>query len=833
MKFFAKFLFKDELDFRLLYILTGKTLLVFIFSFSCLLSTQSRPVSAKQKFVREDRVLTEREKQSPDQIERGDRALAEQANQTQEQKARGLVLRFHRWPSLKEQSKLKRILKSSGLKRSKNIKIFKAQLFAWEKGGLKPSKLAETACSKLKSLSYLRRCSPDHLLSPNTTNKETEAGFNFECEDCKNQGVESIGKAIQKALNLKTCDIVSHKRELMNGRLSDYWAQKLIGSDLLREELKKTPAPNIENWIEVFDSKSEYHNIHVKNLISDEARHGVLPENEKISFLDTESRSTYAKGYRSALSLYETSYPGDYLFAFKKRAPHYINNSMGWIESKDIYEVFKKLSSAKISPTVIVVSSGNSFPKRLDNMKTKASQDFDMIIVGSFSYSGFVSNFSQSSKEVSILAPSDNWITSAGKNGGYKKFGGTSGAAPLVTGSLAGFEWLSGYHPTAKEAKILLEKTALPTLHSFEKPPNNGVGLLNAYKLGEVAKRLKEKCEEKIFCFKKEILKDENYQFEEDKNLSKDLVRVFPACSEKKKNLASSNLSSDCEEKKEVFKRLRKEILLNPSQELLKSLSCIYKKAGFTKNAEALEKMAIALGTEEELRKKMKARLSKKKDVSDDELRLILGMGGFEEELNFSELTKILDIARSIGERALPLVEKAFATGNRYLQYRALISAGEIGEKALPLVEKAFATGNRYLQDRALISAGEIGEKALPLVEKAFATGDHDLQDRALISAGKIGEKALPLVEKGFATGDKDLQYMALRSAGEIGEKALPLVEKGFATGDKDLQYMALDSAIYLKVTVPWLKKILKDQSLDETIRYDIKRLITYKQNRI
>ena len=61
------------------------------------------------------------------------------------------------------------------------------------------------------------------------------------------------------------------------------------------------------------------------------------------------------------------------------------------------------------------------------------------------------------------MAPGDYYLTSVDGDGNYRQFGGTSGATPLVTGSLAGFEWLSGYHPTAEEAKILLEKTAILT----------------------------------------------------------------------------------------------------------------------------------------------------------------------------------------------------------------------------------------------------------------------------------------------------------------------------------------------------------------------------------
>ena len=326
-----------------------------------------------------------------------------------DQKARGLIVRFHRWPSLKEQKELNRILKSRGLKRSKSIRSFKAQLFAWREGGLKASRFGEQACLKLKSLSYVRRCAPDHLLSPNTAkfllasaglekSSQTEVGFNFECENCKDLGQKIVWETSRKVLNLKTCDIVSRKRKLKKDTLSDYWAQELIGSDLLREELEKTSAPNIENYIGVFDSTTINHNIHVKNLISDEGLHAVLPElgKEKTPFLNTQLKpsgnnpfdhSEYkeGKGYKPALSLYETSYPGDYLFSLKGRAPRYINNSMAWVESEDIYEVFKELSSSKISKSIIVASSGNDFPKRLDDILSKASQDFDVIVVGSFS----------------------------------------------------------------------------------------------------------------------------------------------------------------------------------------------------------------------------------------------------------------------------------------------------------------------------------------------------------------------------------------------------------------------------------------------------------------
>ena len=94
-------------------------------------------------------------------------------------------------------------------------------------------------------------------------------------------------------------------------------------------------------------------------------------------------------------------------------------------ESEDIYEVFQKLSSST-SNTVIVSSSGNGFPSKLDDTKSKASKDYNAVLVGSLSPRGFVSEFSQSGREVHILAPSDDWITSAGNSWDNKPFGGTS-----------------------------------------------------------------------------------------------------------------------------------------------------------------------------------------------------------------------------------------------------------------------------------------------------------------------------------------------------------------------------------------------------------------------
>ncbi len=63
--------------------------------------------------------------------------------------------------------------------------------------------------------------------------------------------------------------------------LSTYWAQNMIGADLLKQELKKTK-PHKKNLVAVFDFFPPYvadsHGISVKNLISGKGDQAVLPE---------------------------------------------------------------------------------------------------------------------------------------------------------------------------------------------------------------------------------------------------------------------------------------------------------------------------------------------------------------------------------------------------------------------------------------------------------------------------------------------------------------------------------------------------------------------------
>ena len=146
--------------------------------------------------------------------------------------------------------------------------------------------------------------------------------------------------------------------------------------------------------------------------------------------------------------------------------------------------------------SIIVQGSGNVFPD-LDNylgMKYGIIPDpvenfGDRVIkVGSVSRNGFVSSFSQTGKDVVVLAPSDKSIMSSSDGVTHTTFSGTSGAAPLVTAALAD---VASILPelNRSEARELLQRTAIKT-STNEVSEMNGAGVLNHYKLVRVAKRL-------------------------------------------------------------------------------------------------------------------------------------------------------------------------------------------------------------------------------------------------------------------------------------------------------------------------------------------------------
>lgn len=136
--------------------------------------------------------------------------------------------------------------------------------------------------------------------------------------------------------------------------------------------------------------------------------------------------------------------------------------------------------------SMVVISAGNSFPSPLERAIQALSSE--VIVVGSVAPDGLISDFSPRNKsEVTILAPSDYHILSCGFDSDcgqsrFMVFGGTSGAAPLVSGTLADvISILPGLR--SDEARQMLIRTSLKSVE-------NPIGSLNYYKMLRVATRL-------------------------------------------------------------------------------------------------------------------------------------------------------------------------------------------------------------------------------------------------------------------------------------------------------------------------------------------------------
>ena len=288
--------------------------------------------------------------------------------------------------------------------------------------------------------------------------------------------------------------------------------------------------------------------------------------------------------------------------------------------------------------STLVQAAGNSAGsdnKPVSSFAVQNSQSANAIIVGSLAPNGDKSNFSQEHPEVHIMAPADNSISSVNSAGEVVRFGGTSASTPLVTGALSAFNWMSGYHPTPEEAKILLQMTAIPHKYSNSKPRKNGFGMLNAYKMGMMGKKLKERCGKLKKCMQLAIRDSKTYElnqtgfekgatfedfssymvdlkhefsnktsiFEPDKTLLKDLKTTFPECSQSVCAHPEQTFIF-CSKKREVFNRLRKQAFLMPtSPEVWRYLSCIYGGLGLKDTSELMSNSYVALTQQDKAHK--------------------------------------------------------------------------------------------------------------------------------------------------------------------------------------------------------------------------------------
>lgn len=368
--------------------------------------------------------------------------------------------------------------------------------------------------------------------------------------------------------------------------LDAFWSQEYIGADLLREELIALKLEATNHLVRIIDIG--LHGEKVSQLIAGSMPSAIIPQNHPINSYIMDSSfiidigSLFSGEVASLLAsqriveflvhTYE-----DLLRSCQQEpslCPSYIGVSL---TTGLLSHVIEPL--AKEFGNVFVVSIGNE-SKRVSESESQLVRQGYALLVGSLDPLGNLSDFSDYSTDMTISVPSDYVQRSYDFQNKPVNLGATSGAQPLVTGSLAAFTKITGHSLNQEQATKLLQKTAVdfPRL-----PPFNiiGTAMLNAYKIGRVAFKLKEACQnstESHECISSRLSLDETYDFDltdRRANAMADAQKAFPSC------FLSENSPQDitCEAQRDSLKELRRIAFLNPSDsEVWQVISCIHRE---------------------------------------------------------------------------------------------------------------------------------------------------------------------------------------------------------------------------------------------------------------
>ena len=191
--------------------------------------------------------------------------------------AKGILLSFHRWPHTLEKKLIINHLEKEGLVKKAKIERFKILFFEWPEWRTVVE--AKRVCENLPHISSLEFCEPNYLLDTTSYNDKTfpqQVVQRISQNDIRPDFIQPSIFNFQQNENEESCSVASTQFDLLDGQLSDYWAQEMIGADLLKEELEEAD-PVGKHLVEVFDVPPT-HDVKVRNLISDEGDHSVLPE---------------------------------------------------------------------------------------------------------------------------------------------------------------------------------------------------------------------------------------------------------------------------------------------------------------------------------------------------------------------------------------------------------------------------------------------------------------------------------------------------------------------------------------------------------------------------
>lgn len=376
------------------------------------------------------------------------------------------------------------------------------------------------ACSKLTGL----RCWQNRIVKPEI--------FDLECDNALTQvdnAIQNFAEQIrsQVAASTATCQLAGavdipsrgiYKSGMTNpspgertrfkkhGLLPRDWAQQLVGSDLIRTYLGSSGLAQLQPpKIGVMDSdfalnclsgrtptetggvsreradcerlgSDGRHGVHVHNIIF-HPRYGAEVTGRAESFLTDHGGISGDRNARSASDETRILRTAEF---YRRTMPRILNFSGGRMGGDEQVEIgqFQDLRRRGI---IYVQSSGNWGPGRVDASNIRSGG----ILVGSIDPDGENSSFCQCDG-ATISAPSNDSIQAFLPNGDSHRFGGTSGAAPMVSGLIANaLSAAPGLND--EQVRKLLQATAL-------RIPRQDPPMANGFKLFLAAQEVQKRC---------------------------------------------------------------------------------------------------------------------------------------------------------------------------------------------------------------------------------------------------------------------------------------------------------------------------------------------------
>ncbi|WP_413574768.1 S8 family peptidase [Bdellovibrio sp. HCB290] len=366
--------------------------------------------------------------------------------------------------------------------------------------------------------------------------------------------------------------------DVEGGKLSPFWAQEYVGADLVKEELRKIPGLSPVPF-SILDNGFEKAHIQLNHEIqvdgeADRGRHMTANHGTNVANIINGPGMISMSELVDYVQLRKV-YPGAFYInaidEIRKMAtpPQIISNSMGWPDER-LTRMAEEMDAKGI---IWVFAAGNDHPEPVDDFERTSA----VISVGSYSPRGLQTVYSQESSELDILAPADDYQASINGRGEQGLFGATSGATPMVSGTVANLKALL---PTLnrRDAELILKRTALRSFHQLYSKTNKA-GLLNSYKAVQVAIRIRQACASDAACVRKEIDNKTNYKFS--------VVAMSPntlqVCADRSIQLQQQDMQI-----------LRKNFFLSSrDSRFAELLSCAYRNEGYSINADYYDTLKL------------------------------------------------------------------------------------------------------------------------------------------------------------------------------------------------------------------------------------------------